>query len=223
MTKVTSLEDVFENIHDNQTIMIGGFGEAGYPHDFIEALIGKGLTGLTVISNDAGTASMEKGSLMREMISKTGMVSKYIVSHIGMNPEMAQRMNTGEFEVEFIPMGTLVERIRCAGAGIGGFLTPTGLGTIVADGKKIIEAGGKNYLLEEPLHADIALVKAYKADTSGNLILRRSARNFNPVMATAAKFVAAEAEQIVETGSIDPDEVHIPGIFIDKVIHSRHG
>jgi len=147
-----------------------------------------------------------------------GLLKKVIVSHIGTNPDTGRKMNTGELEVELLPQGTLAERVRAGGAGLGGILTPTGIGTIVAEGKEVINVDGKEFLLEKPLRADVALIKAYKADTAGNLIFERSARNFNPLMAMAARVVIVEVENIVEAGQIDPDQVMTPGIFIDWIV-----
>nr|WP_279388488.1 3-oxoacid CoA-transferase subunit A [Anaerospora hongkongensis] len=168
---------------------------------------------LTVIANDTAFPDKGIGKLVVD-----GRLKKVIVSHIGTNPETGRQMNTGKIEVELVPQGTLAERVRAGGAGLGGILTPTGIGTMVAEGKEVITVDGKEFLLEKPLRADVALIKAYQADTAGNLLFRRSARNFNPLMAMAAKVVIVEAENIVEAGQIDPDQVMTPGIFVDWIV-----
>lgn len=212
MNKVCTKEDVISKFCDGQTLMIGGFLAVGTPEVLVDALVEKNVKDITVIAND--TAFVGKG-IGKLVVNK--QLKKAIVSHIGTNPETGRQMNAGELEVELVPQGTLAERIRCAGAGLGGVLTPTGIGTIVENGKKKIILDGKAYLLETPLKADIALIKAYKADTSGNLVYRRSARNFNPIMAMAAQLVIVEAEEIVEVGNLDPDEIMTPGIFVHMI------
>jgi len=211
--KVVTLEKALEKIKDGMTIMIGGFLGVGTPEKLIEGMIEKGVKDLTVIANDTAFPEVGVGKLI---VNK--MVKQVKVSHIGTNPETGRQMNAGETEVELIPQGTLAERIRCGGAGLGGFLTPTGIGTIVEEGKRKIKIEDKEYLLELPLRADVALIKAYKADKKGNLVYRKSARNFNPIMAMAADLVVAEAQEIVEVGKIDPDEVMTPGIFVDMIV-----
>jgi acetate CoA/acetoacetate CoA-transferase alpha subunit len=193
--------------------MIGGFLGTGTPESLVDGLVEKKIKDLTIIAND--TAFIDKG-VGKLVVNK--QVKKAIVSHIGTNPETGRQMNAGEMEVILVPQGTLAERIRCAGAGLGGVLTPTGVGTVVEQGKEKKEIDGKTYLLELPLKADIALIKAAKADTMGNLVYRRAARNFNPLMAMAADFVIVEAEEIVEVGGLDPDEIMTPGIFVDLII-----
>lgn len=213
MNKVTSLDQVLEHVRDGMTVMFGGFMAVGTPEKIVDALLAKGVKDLTVICNDSGTPEKGIGKLV------VGRRIKHLIaSHVGTNPETGRQMNAGEMKVDLIPQGTLAERIRSGGAGLGGFLTPTGVGTIVEEGKQKIEIGGKTYLLELPIRADIAFIKAYKADTKGNLVYRRASRNFNPLMATAADLVIAEAEQIVNVGEIDPDEVMTPGIFVDMVV-----
>lgn len=210
MPEILSLQDAAAMVRSGSTVMIGGFLTCGTPVNLVRELAGRGLQNLTVIANDTGVQGDGIG-----MLITAGAVTRLITSHIGTNPETGRRMMEGELEVELVPQGTLAERIRCGGAGLGGILTPTGVGTIVAEGKREITVGGRTYLLEEPLRADVALIKAWKADGKGNLIYRRSARNFNPVMALAADLVIAEVEEIVEVGELDPDQVITPGLFVD--------
>lgn len=213
MSKVTTIEKVMKEVHDGMTLMIGGFLAVGTPEMFVDALVAKGTKDITVVAND--TAFSDKG-IGKLVVNR--QLKKVIVSHIGTNPETGRQMNAGELEIELVPQGTLAERIRAGGAGLGGILTPTGLGTIIAEGKAVINVDGQEFLLEKPLKADVALIKAHTADTAGNLIFHRSARNFNPLMAMAAKVVIVEAENIVETGQIDPDQVITPGILVDWVV-----
>ena len=182
----------------------------GTPVSLVRELVETGVRELTVICNDTGLQGDGIG-----MLVSADAIKHLIVSHIGTNPETGQKMIEGKIQVDLVPQGTLAEKIRCAGAGLGGFLTPTGVGTVVAEGKEHIEVDGRTYLLEKPLSADFALIKAWKADRKGNLIYRKSTRNFNPLMAMAAECVIAEVEEIVEVGEIDPDHVVTPGIFID--------
>lgn len=212
MEKVITSTQAAELVKDNMVLSIGGFLAVGTPEALVGHLVSRKVANLTVIGND--TSFPDKG-IGRLVVNR--QVKKAIVSHIGTNPETGRQMNSGELEVELVPQGTLAERLRCGGSGLGGVLTPTGLGTIVAEGKAVVEVDGKEYLLEKPLRADVTLVKASKADKAGNLICRRATRNFNPVMAMAADVVIAEADEIVEVGAIDPDEVTIPGIFVDYV------
>jgi len=195
------------------TVMIGGFLACGTPESLIDALVQKGVKDLTVIAND--TAFPDKG-IGKLVVNR--QLKKVTVSHIGTNPETGRQMHAGELTVELVPQGTLAECIRAGGFGLGGFLTPTGVGTVVEDGKQKLTIGGREYLLELPLKADVALLKAAKADKAGNLVFRKAARNFNPLMATAAEIVIVEAQEIVETGTIDPDEVMTPGIFVDYLV-----
>lgn len=213
MSKIITIEQAMQKIEDGMTLMIGGFLAVGTPEGFVDALIAQGTKQLTVIANDTAFPDKGIGKLVVD-----GLLKKVIVSHIGTNPETGRQMNTGDLEVELLPQGTLAERVRAGGAGLGGILTPTGIGTIVAEGKEVITVDGKEFLLEKPLRADVAFIKAYKADTAGNLIFERSARNFNPLMAMAARVVIVEAENIVEAGHIDPDQVMTPGIFIDWIV-----
>ncbi len=213
-SKVVTINEALARCHDGMTVMLSGFTNVGSPNKFCRAMADAGLKDLNVISNDAGNDHEDGiGTLICEH-----RVKSLTASHVGLNPQVAEQMNSGTLEVNLIPQGTLAERIRCGGMGLGGVLTPTGVGTVVAEGKQVINVNGKDYLLEIPLRAEIAVVKAYKADTSGNLVYRRVAKNFNPMMAMAADFVIAEAENIVEVGEIDPDEVCTPGICVDMIV-----
>lgn len=213
MNKVTSLEQAVSLVQDGMTLMVGGFMAVGTPELIIDALVEKGVKNLTVICNDAGYPDRGVGKLIH-----TGQVKKLIASHIGLNPEAGKMMNAGTMEVELVPQGTLAERVRCGGYGIGGFLTPTGVDTVVEEGKQKLEVGGQTYLLELPLKADISLLQAHQADTAGNLVYRRSMRNFNPPMAMAGKTVIAQVREVVEAGQIDPDAVMTPGVVVDHLV-----
>ncbi len=213
MDKIKKVEEIVDLIEDGMTIMIGGFMGVGTPEIIIDAMVSKGVKELTVIANDTGLPGKGIGKL----ISKK-MIKKLIASHIGLNPETGIQMNSGELEVLLVPQGTLAERIRCGGAGIGGFLTETGVGTIVEEGKQKISIDDKEYLLELPLRADIALIRGTIVDKDGNIFYNASTRNFNTLMATAADKVLVAAENIVEVGEIDPNNVMTPGIFIDYVV-----
>ncbi len=215
MSKIISIEQAMEKIQNSIVIMIGGFLANGTPERMIDALVNKGYKELTVIANDTGYPDRGIGKLIVNR-----QVKKAIVSHVGTNPETGRQMNANEMEVELSPQGTLIERIRSGGAGLGGVLTATGVGTIVAEGKPIISIDGHDFLLEKPLRANVALIKANKADREGNLVFRRSTRNFNPVIATAADVVLAEVDAIVSAGEIDPDEVMVPGIFVDYIVQA---
>src|SRR5581483_10590222 len=201
-------------IPDGATIMMGGFGLCGIPENLIAALRARGTKGLTVISNNAGVDDFGIGRLLRAR-----QVRKMIATYVGENKEFERQFLTGELEVELVPQGTFAERIRAGGAGIGGFFTPTGYGTLVAEGKETRTIDGRHYVLERPLRADFAFVKAWQGDRAGNLVYRRTARNFNPVMATAGRVTIAEVEHLVEAGDIDPDHVHTPGIFVQPILH----
>jgi len=216
--KVISLEKATELVKDGMTIMVGGFLGVGTPPTLVDSLVAQGVRNLTLIANDTATPKIGIGKFV---VNK--QLKKAIVSHIGTNPETGRQMITGELNVELIPQGTLAERIRCGGAGLGGFLTPTGVGTIVDEGKQRLVIGGKAYLLELPLRADVALLHAYKADKFGNLVFHRSSRNFNPIMAFAANTVIVEAQHIVETGKIDPNEVMVTGVVVDWIIQGNGG
>ncbi|MDW7675069.1 MAG: 3-oxoacid CoA-transferase subunit A [Bacillota bacterium] len=213
MSKLLEATVAVKPIKDGQTLFIGGFMSVGSPHHLIKALLETSVRQLTVIANDSGTPDTGIGLLVQQR-----RLNKIVASHIGLNPETGRLMHSGELEVELVPQGTLVEAIRAGGAGLGGFLTPTGVGTVVETDKQVITIEGKDYLLELPLRANVALIKAYKADTAGNLIFRKAARNFNPIMATAANYVVAEVEEVVAVGDIDPDQVMLPGIFVDAIV-----
>jgi 3-oxoacid CoA-transferase subunit A len=215
---LASAAEAVERIPDGATILMGGFGLCGIPETLIDALRARGTTGLTVVSNNAGVDDFGIGVLLR-----TRQVRKMIATYVGENKEFERQYLTGELEVELVPQGTFAERIRAGGAGIGGFFTPTGYGTLVAGGKETRTIDGKAYVLETPLHADFAFVKAWKGDGDGNLVYRRTARNFNPVMATAADVTIAEVEHLVEPGEIDPDHVHTPHVYVDRVVRIPHG
>jgi 3-oxoacid CoA-transferase subunit A len=199
-------------VPDGASILVGGFGLCGIPENLIKALREHGAKRLTLISNNAGVDDFGLGVLL-----KSRQVRKMISTYVGENKEFERKFLSGEIEVELVPQGTFAERIRAAGAGVGGFFTPTGYGTIVAEGKETRTIDGKAYVLETPLGGDFAFVKAFKGDRAGNLVYRRTARNFNPVMATAGKVTIAEVEELVEPGQIDPDHVVTPGIFVTHI------
>jgi 3-oxoacid CoA-transferase subunit A len=208
-----SAEEAVSRIPDGATIMMGGFGLCGIPENLISALHARGTQGLTVISNNAGIDDFGIGVLLRSR-----QVRKMISTYVGENKEFERQYLTGELEVELVPQGTFAERIRAGGAGIGGFFTPTGYGTLIAEHKETRTIDGMPYVLEKPLTADFAFVKAWKGDRAGNLVYRKTARNFNPVMATAAAVTIAEVEHLVEPGDIDPDHVVTPGIFVRHIL-----
>src|SRR5437660_260522 len=208
--------DAVARIPDGATIMMGGFGLCGIPETLIAALHARGTKNLTVISNNAGVDDFGVGILLRAR-----QVRKIIATYVGENKEFERQFLSKELDVELVPQGTFAERIRAGGAGIGGFFTPTGYGTLVAEGKETRTIDGKPYVLERPLHADFAFVKAWKGDRLGNLVYRRTARNFNPVIATAAGVTIAEVEHLVEPGEIDPDHVHTPGIFVKWILQGE--
>jgi 3-oxoacid CoA-transferase subunit A len=197
------------------TLAVGGFGLCGIPEALITALRDSGVGQLTVISNNAGVDGFGLGLLL-----ETRQIKKMISSYVGENKEFERQFLSGELELEFNPQGTLAERLRAGGAGIPAFFTRTGYGTIVAEGKETREFDGHHYVMETALKADVSLVKAWKADTAGNLVFRKTARNFNPAVAMAGQLCIAEVEQIVEIGSIDPDHVHLPGIYVDRIVHN---
>lgn len=211
--KRVSPQEAIASLQDGAIVMIGGFMSNGTPEILIDALIEKGVRNLTVIANDSGTPERGIGRLV-----KAGAVGRLIVSHIGLNPQAGQLMHEGKMEVRLVPQGTLAEQIRAGGAGLGGVLTPTGLGTEVQDGKDVIEVDGVKYLLEKPLKAEFALLRASVADEKGNLFYKATTRNFNPLMATAAATVIAAAEEIVPSGGIAAESVMTPGIFVDYLV-----
>ncbi|WP_342366644.1 CoA transferase subunit A [Clostridium aminobutyricum] len=217
MDKIRTAEEAIADIQDGATIMVGGFMACGTPEILIDALVEKGVKGLTIICNDAGVPGRGVGKLL-----SNGQIKTLIASHVGLNPEVAQRMNTDvaedKLECILVPQGTLAERIRAGGAGLGGFLTPTGVGTIVAEGKQIIRVGEKAFLLEEPLKADFALIRGSQTDKFGNTTYNGTTRTFNPMMATAANYVIVGACELVEVGEIDPNNVVTSGIFVDAIV-----
>ena len=200
-------------VQSGQTIAVGGFGLCGIPEALIGALRDSGVTGLTAISNNAGVDGFGLGQLL-----ETRQIKKMISSYVGENKEFERQFLSGELELEFNPQGTLAERLRAGGAGIPAFFTRTGYGTVVAEGKETREFDGHHYVMETALKADVSLVKAWKADKSGNLVFRKTARNFNPACAMAGKVCIAEVEELVEVGQIDPDHVHLPGIYVDRIV-----
>jgi 3-oxoacid CoA-transferase subunit A len=200
-------------LRDGMTVMSGGFGLCGIPEALIAAIQSSGVTGLTVISNNAGIDGAGLGLLL-----ETRQIRKMVSSYVGENKLFADLYLSGELQLEFNPQGTLAERIRAGGAGIPAFFTKTGVGTLVAEGKEIRDFDGESYVMERGLVADLAIIHAWKADREGNLIYRKTARNFNPVMATAAKVTVAEVEHLVEPGGIDPDHIHTPGIFVKRLV-----
>jgi 3-oxoacid CoA-transferase subunit A len=218
MNKVLkNADEAVARIPDGASVMCGGFGLCGLPENLLEALHNRGTRNLTIISNNPGVDEFGVGILV-----KAKQVAHFIGSYVGENKEFERQAIAGEIKYTLVPQGTFAERIRAAGAGIGGFYTPTGYGTMVSDGKETRVIDGRNYILEAPLHADFAFVKAYKGDTKGNLIYRKTARNFNPVMATGATVTFAEVEEIVEPGQLDPDAVVTPGIFVTHILKGAH-
>ena len=215
--KIMTAQEAVADIQDGATIMVGGFMACGTPEILIDALVKKNVKNLTIICNDAGVPGRGVGKLL-----SNGQIKTLIASHVGLNPEVASRMNTDvpedKLECILVPQGTLAERVRAGGAGLGGFLTPTGVGTIVADGKQVINIDGRDYLLEKPLKADFALIRGSVTDQFGNTTYNGTTRTFNPMMATAAKYVIVGACQIVEVGEIDPNNVVTSGIFVDAIV-----
>ncbi|MCK9443973.1 MAG: acetate CoA-transferase subunit alpha [Tissierellaceae bacterium] len=214
MNKIISMEEAIAHVKDGMTIMVGGFLGCGSPHRLIDALVEKGVKDLTLICNDSGFADIGVGKLV---VNK--QIRKLIASHIGTNRETGNQMNAGEMEVVLVPQGTLAEQVRAGGSGLGGFLTPTGVGTVVEEGKQKIEIDGKAYLLELPLRADIALIAGETIDKFGNIVYSGATRNFNHLMATAADTVIVEVEEVVEVGELDPNHVVTPGIFVDYIVN----
>lgn len=213
INKIISVKEAAEKVKDGMTIMVGGFLANGTPERLVDALVEKNVKNLTLICNDTGFPDKGVGKMV---VNK--QFKKMIASHVGTNPETANQMNSGETEVVLTPQGTLAEKIRCGGNGLGGFYTPTGIGTEVAEGKEIKVINGKEYLFETPLRADIALLKASVADKKGNMIFNKTMKNFNPLMATAADIVIVEADKIVEVGEINPEHVMCSGIFVDYIV-----
>ncbi len=214
---VENAAEAVKDIQDGATLMMGGFGLSGIPENCITALLQKGLRDLTIVSNNAGVDDFGIGLFLQKR-----MVKKMISSYVGENDEFERQLLSGELEVELLPQGTLADRIRAGGAGIPAFFTPAGVGTEVAVGKEVREFNGKLYLMELALEADFALVKAWKGDTAGNLIFKGTARNFNPMMATAGKITIAEVEELVPAGSLDPNQIHTPGIYVQRIFQGNN-
>ncbi len=213
MDKFITIDDAVAKIKDGMSIMIGGFLAGGTPEKLVDAIVKAGIKDLTIIGNDTGFPDKGIGKLV-----VNGQVKRVIVSHIGTNPTTADLMNAGKMEVVFVPQGTLAEQVRAGGAGLGGILTSTGIGTIVAEGKEVITVDGKEYLLEKPIRADVALILANKADKMGNLFYRGTSQNFNPLMAMAADLVIAQVEEVVEVGEIAMEDVRTSYIFVDYMV-----
>ena len=214
--KVTNAQEALVDVKDNQTIMLGGFGLCGIPENSIDELVRKNITGLTCISNNAGVDDFGLGLLLQKR-----QIKKMISSYVGENAEFERQMLSGELDVELTPQGTLAEKCRAAQAGIPAFFTPAGYGTEVAEGKETREYNNKMYVLEEAYKADFAIVKAWKGDEAGNLIFKGTARNFNSCMAGAGKITIAEVEELVPAGTLDPNEIHIPGIFVKRIFQGE--
>ena len=217
MNKVrASAADAISDLTDGITLLVGGFGLSGNPENLITALHARGTTGITLVSNNAGTDDCGLGVLL-----KAHQVKTMIGSYVGENKEFERQFLSGELDVELCPQGTLAERMRAAGAGVPAFYTPTGVGTLRAEGRETREFDGRTYLLERALHGDFAFVKAWKGDTHGNLVFRKTARNFNPLVAKAAKVTIAEVEELVPAGELDPDSIHLPGIYVQRIIRGE--
>ncbi|MBL0235340.1 MAG: CoA transferase subunit A [Saprospiraceae bacterium] len=214
---VSSADEAIRDIESNMTIMLGGFGLCGIPENCIAALVRKGISGLTCISNNAGVDHFGLGLLLQSR-----QIKKMVSSYVGENDEFERQMLSGELEVDLIPQGSLAERCRAGGAGIPAFFTPAGYGTEIAHGKEVRIFNGKPHILEMALTADFAIVKAWKGDTEGNLIYKGTARNFNPLMAMAGKITIAEVEELVEPGMLDPNQIHTPGIFVQRIFQGAH-
>jgi 3-oxoacid CoA-transferase subunit A len=210
---VESADAAVRDIRDGATVLVGGFGLCGNPENLIAALHRTGVKGLTVVSNNCGTTDLGLGPLLQAR-----QIRRIVASYVGENKEFERQYLSGELEVELVPQGTLAERLRAGGAGIGGFYTRTGVGTQVAEGKETKVIDGKTWLLELPIRGDFALVHAWRADSHGNLVFRKTARNFNPQVATAAAVTIAEAEEVVAPGALDPDQVHLPGIYVKRLV-----
>ena len=214
---VANAEEAIRDVQDDATILVGGFGLCGIPENLIAALVRKGVKNLTTISNNAGVDDFGLGLLLRNK-----QIRKHIGSYVGENKLLEQMVLSGELELELNPQGTLAERIRAGGAGIAAFFTPTGYGTVIAEGKEAREFDGRYYIMERGLRADFAFIKAWKGDTWGNLVYRKTTRNFNPMMATAAHVTIAEVEQLVEVGQIDPDDVHTPSVYVKRIFQGTN-
>ncbi len=218
MNKVVSnADEAIKDIQDNSTIMLGGFGLCGIPENCINALVKKGIKGLTCISNNAGVDDFGLGLLL-----KTRQIKKMMSSYVGENAEFERQLLSGELEVDLIPQGTLATRIQMAGMGIPAFFTPAGVGTEIAEGKEVRSFNGKQYLMENALHAQFAIVKAWKGDRFGNLLFRKTTRNFSTSMAKAGDITIAEVEELVEPGELEPDQIHVPGIYVHRIFQGRN-
>lgn len=218
MNKLISHKEAAGLIQSGQSIMVGGFGDAGYPFEMIKELNQCELNHLTIMGNDGGCQGDPKGTLYT-----SGKVDKLIITYCGLNPDVSKNYTEGKLQIEFVPQGTFVERVRCGGHGLGGFLTPTGVGTPVQEGKNILEVKGKKYLLEEPLHANVAIIKGAVADKFGNLMFHLVARNYNPLMAMAADLVIAEVDKVVQIGALDQNTIMLSGIFVDYIVENGEG
>ncbi len=213
MGKLVSADEAISRIDDGMTVMVGGFMGCGNAHHLIDVLVRAGTRDLTLICNDAAMPGYGVAKLLTAK-----RLRRLVATHVGLNPEVAAAMDAGDLELELIPQGTLAERIRAGGAGLGGVLTPTGIGTLVAEGKKVVEVAGRPYLLEQPLRADVALISGHKVDPNGNVWYRGATRTFNPVMATAADVVVVEADTLVDLGDIPPEDVVTPGVLVDYIV-----
>ena len=218
MNKVhSSAAEAISDISDGVTVLVGGFGLSGNPENLISELHDRGTRKITLVSNNAGTDQCGLGVLLQSR-----QVSKMVGSYVGENKEFERQFLAGELDVELCPQGSLAERMRAAGAGIPAFYTPTGVGTLRAEGREVRDFGGRDYLLEEALHGDFAFVKAWRGDSHGNLVFRKTARNFNPLVAKAGRITIAEVEELVPAGDIDADEIHLPGIYVQRIIKGEH-
>ncbi len=213
----TDAQSALHDLRDNMTLIVGGFGLCGIPENCIKALKEKGVSGLTCVSNNAGVDDFGLGILLH-----SHQIKKMISSYVGENATFEKQFMSGELEVELCPQGSLAERIRAGGAGIAGFYTPTGVGTLVAQGKEIKNFDGRDYVLEKGIVGDFALVKAWKGDKFGNLIYRKTARNFNPMAATAGKITVVEVEELVEVGTLDPENIHTPGVYVQRIFQGKN-
>ncbi|MEZ4359826.1 MAG: CoA transferase subunit A [Kofleriaceae bacterium] len=209
-----SVADALSVVQSGMTVMVGGFGLSGNPEALIRGVVERGVRDLTLVSNNAGNLGLGLAQWLR-----AGIIRKVICSYLGNNEDLHTRMASGEVEVEVTPQGTLAERMRAAGAGIPAFYTPTGVGTVMAEGKEVRELDGRAYVLERALFADVALVRAARSDAFGNLRFWRTARNFSPVMATAARITIAEVDELVDNGGLDPDDIHLPGLYVHRIVH----
>jgi 3-oxoacid CoA-transferase subunit A len=210
-------KSALQDVKDNMTMLVGGFGLCGIPENCIEALRDSGVKGLTCVSNNAGVDDFGLGLLLQ-----TRQIKKMLSSYVGENATFEKQFMSGELDLEFCPQGTLAERLRAGGAGIPGFYTPTGVGTKIAEGKEVREFNGRQYILEKGITGDFAFVKAWKGDKFGNLIFRKTARNFNPMVATAGKITVAEVEELVEIGELEPDQIHTPGVYVQRIFEGKN-